>query len=104
MARLEFIYGKRNPEWDADAFEADPDGYDVSAYIMGAAKDESDCTYICATEIHPVDHHEYGLMLHITDGAIDEDGLGHHYRLQIELALAKYLVDNPDGDPNASTS
>ena len=102
MPRLEFIYGKRNPDWDADAYDADPEGYDVSAYVMGVSKDDADCTFICATEIHPVDHHEYGMMLHITDGGVDNDGLGSHWRFEIEKALERYLVDNPDGDPNAS--
>ncbi len=57
-------------------------------------KDEATSTHFVYTALHPVDGHEYGLMLSLTE-VVDE--IPEHLHNEGVGALERYMTEHPDG-------
>ena len=83
--RIETTYWKPGDEVNEDG----------DATLVPCDKADATQTMFCLSSVHPVDHHEFGLSLIVTDVA---DEIGEHYMFVALQAMDKYLAEHPDGE------
>lgn len=70
---------------------------DEGQHVQCAA-DDAEITYVAFTAKHPVDGHEYGLMLKVLGVARSIGDIEPYFLETAARALDEYLRDNPEGE------
>ena len=82
-----------NPRIEKKYLRFEGEGDDREGFLCG--KEDASMTCFAVTANHPIDGHEFGLAVNITE-VVDE--LNEHQTATVLKALEGYLSDHPKGE------
>ena len=77
---------------DISHYRLEGEGDDVD--VIQCHKDDATMTRFVVSSVHPIDRHEFGLALHVTEVLPALEGPYHDTAVK---ALERYLIDHPEG-------